>query len=108
MSKKISDLLNSLFTAIKISTEEFVLPTGKHLIPATIISFVILVTVTLFKFLNVYTIIDIPGAALGCLILCAICFIERRERSEKKEQRIAIYSRKSPFYRKGRKRRKPG
>lgn len=79
---KVKIVLRAFFESVKVSLETFILPTGKYLLPAVGIAFVILLVTIVSKILGVFTLLSIPGAALGLLVLLGICFIERRERSE--------------------------
>ena len=78
----VNQILDTFYTAIKKSIEEFVLPTGKHLIPATAIAAGIFGVTVVCKIFNLPTLLSIPGSGIGLGVLCLICFIERRERSE--------------------------
>lgn len=79
---KLDFVLKALFQSIKVSIEAFTLPTGKHLIPAFLISLGILVVTIICTIFGWFTVIQIPGAILGVLILLGIIIIERNERSE--------------------------
>ena len=75
-------ILRAFFESIKVSVESFILPTGSYLIPSLIVSLVILVVVIISAIFNLPRILDIPGVALGVLLLGGILIIERSERSE--------------------------
>lgn len=79
---KVKIILRAFFESVKVSLETFILPTGKYLLPAVVVAFVILVITIVSNIFGVFTLLSIPGAALGLLVLLGICFIERRERSE--------------------------
>ena len=80
--EKLKLVLKVFFESVKISLSTFILPTGTYLLPAVCISFAILVVTIICKIFDLFTLLDIPGAALGCAVLLGICFIERKERSE--------------------------
>lgn len=79
---KLDIVLKALFQSIKISVEAFTLPTGKHLIPAFLTSLGILVITIICQIFGWFTVIKVPGALLGVLVLLGIIIIERNERSE--------------------------
>lgn len=79
---KLKIILRAFFESVKVSLETFILPTGKYLLPAVAVAFVILIVTIVSNIFGVFTLLSIPGAALGLLVLLGICFIERRERSE--------------------------
>lgn len=80
--EKLKLVLKVFFESVKVSLSTFILPTGTYLLPAVGISLVILVVTIICKIFGLFTLLDIPGAALGCAVLLGICFIERKERSE--------------------------
>lgn len=79
---KVKVVLRAFFESVKVSLETFILPTGKYLLPAVGVAAVILLVTIICRIFDVFTLLSIPGAALGLLVLLGICFIERRERSE--------------------------
>ena len=80
--ERLKVILRVLFESVKVSIETFILPTGTYLLPSVCISAVILVVTILCKIFHVFTLLDIPGAVLGLVVLLGICFIERKERSD--------------------------
>lgn len=79
---KLKIVLRAFFDSVRMSLETFILPTGTYLLPAVVISVVILIVTIICKLFDVFTLIDIPGAALGVALLLGICFIERKERND--------------------------
>lgn len=80
--KIVNQIIDTLFLAVKKSTEEFTMPTGKHLLPATIIAGSIFVVTLIMSLFGFPVVLSPWGALLGTVVLGAVCFMERSERSE--------------------------